>query len=170
MTSISGSAVSHYWDILAPYKIFLTPPQVYGHNSNCVPQLQDVYLTVREHPSIFLPPLLSFSSLLYSHLLSHTHPCSYIHSPTLFTITSYQTLEVDDSRTPQTSISLWESTPTVVDIPLPPPLLPLELWTSFGRIGTSLCDTTAPSAVTWTPIYERLGTRRLGTAFLCISL
>jgi hypothetical protein len=27
-------------------------------------------------------------------------------------------------------------------------------------------DTMAPSAITWTPIYERLGTRRLGTVFL----
>jgi hypothetical protein len=26
-----------------------------------------------------------------------------------------------------------------------------------------------PSAITWTPIYGRLGTRRLGTVTLCIS-
>jgi hypothetical protein len=120
---------------------------------------------VRGHLSVSLPPLL------YSHLPSHTHPCSYIHPPTLCTIiTRHQTLEVNDSQTPQTSMSLWESTPIVVDIPLPPSLLPLELRTSFRHIGTGLCDTTAPSAVTWTPIYGRLGTRRLGTVFLCISL
>jgi hypothetical protein len=28
----------------------------------------------------------------------------------------------------------------------------------------------APSAITWMPIYRRLGTRRLGTTFLCILL
>jgi hypothetical protein len=32
--------------VLAPYKLFLTPLQVHGYNSNLVPQLQDVYLTV----------------------------------------------------------------------------------------------------------------------------
>jgi hypothetical protein len=58
----------------------------------------------------------------------------------------------------------------VVDIPLPPLLLPLELWTGFRHIGTGLHDTMAPTAITWTPIYGRLGTRRLGTVFLCISL
>jgi hypothetical protein len=49
-------------------------------------------------------------------------------------------------------------------------LFSLKLRTGFGRIGTGPCDTTAPSTVTWMPIYGRLGTRRLGTAFLCISL
>jgi hypothetical protein len=112
-------------------------------------------------------PLFS-STLLYSHLPSHTHPCSYVHSPTLCTITRCQTLEVDDSQTSKTSMSLWESTTIVVDIPLPPPLLPLELRTSFGCIGTGPRDSMVPSAVTWTPIYRRLGTRRLGTALYII--
>jgi hypothetical protein len=40
---------------------------------------------------------------------------------------------------------------------------------SLGRIGTGPCDTMAPSAVTWTPTYGRLGTRRLGTVILGIS-
>jgi hypothetical protein len=31
-------------------------------------------------------------------------------------------------------------------------------------------DAMAPSAITWTAIFGRLGTRRLGTAFLCILL
>jgi hypothetical protein len=125
---------------------------------------------VRGHPSISLPPISSSSSLLYSHLPSHTHPCSYVHSPTLCTITRYQTLEVNDSQTSKMLTSVRESTPIAADIPLPPPLLPLELRTSFRHIGTGPRDTMAPSAITWTPIYGRLGTRRLGTAFLCISL
>jgi hypothetical protein len=42
-------------------------------------------------------PLLS-SIILHSPLLSHTHSCLYVLSPTLCTIPRYQTLEVDDSR------------------------------------------------------------------------
>jgi hypothetical protein len=107
-------------------------------------------------------PLLS-SSLLHFPLLSHTHSCSYVHSPTLCTITRYQTLEVDDSRTyyyHQHSTPPSALTSGASD----------RLRTGFGCIGTGPCDTTVPSAITWTPIYERFGTRRLGTAFLCISL
>jgi hypothetical protein len=40
--------------------------------------------------------------------------------------------------------------------------------TSRRRIGTGPRDAMAPSAITWTPIYGRLGTRRLGTITLCI--
>jgi hypothetical protein len=40
----------------------------------------------------------------------------------------------------------------------------------LGHIGTGPCDATAPSAITWIAIFGRLGTRRLGTAFLCILL
>jgi hypothetical protein len=36
--------------------------------------------------------------------------------------------------------------------------------------GTGPRDATAPSAITWMAIFGRLGTRRLGTAFLCILL
>jgi hypothetical protein len=43
-------------------------------------------------------PLLS-SIILHFPLLYHTHSCSYVHSPTLCTITRCQTLEVDDSWT-----------------------------------------------------------------------
>jgi hypothetical protein len=43
-------------------------------------------------------PLFS-STLLYSPLLSHTHPCSYVHSPTPCTITRCQTLKADKFRT-----------------------------------------------------------------------
>jgi hypothetical protein len=50
------------------------------------------------------------------------------------------------------------------------PLFPPQHRTSLGHIGTGLRDTTAPSAIMWTPIYGRLGTRRLGTVILCISL
>jgi hypothetical protein len=42
--------------------------------------------------------------------------------------------------------------------------------TSLGRIGTGPRDATAPSTIMWMTIYGRLGTRRLGTAFLCILL
>jgi hypothetical protein len=47
-------------------------------------------------------PLFS-STLLYSPLFTHTHPCSYVHSPTLCTITRCQTLNANDSRTSKMS-------------------------------------------------------------------
>jgi hypothetical protein len=53
--------------------------------------------------------------------------------------------------------------------PCPPPLLPQQHQTSLGHIGTGPRDAMAPSAITWAPIYGRLGTRRLGTVILCIS-
>jgi hypothetical protein len=59
--------------------------------------------------------------------------------------------------------------PIIVDFPCPPPLVPQPHRTSLRRIGTCPHDTTAPSAVTWTPIYGRLGDRRLGTVIPCIS-
>jgi hypothetical protein len=37
-------------------------------------------------------------------------------------------------------------------------------------MGIDPCDPTAPSAIMGTAIFGRLGTRRLGTAFLCILL
>jgi hypothetical protein len=57
----------------------------------------------------------------------------------------------------------------IVDFPRPHLLLPQQHRMSLGRIGTGPHDTTAPSAITWTPIYGRLGTRRLGTVVPCIS-
>jgi hypothetical protein len=59
--------------------------------------------------------------------------------------------------------------PNVTNFPRPPPLLPQQHQMSLGCIGTGLHDTTVPSAITWTPIYGRLGTRRLGTVVPCIS-
>jgi hypothetical protein len=60
---------------------------------------------VRGHLSVSLPSLSSppLSTLLYSPLLSHTHPCSYVHAPTLCTITRCQTLKADDSQTSRMS-------------------------------------------------------------------
>jgi hypothetical protein len=58
--------------------------------------LRSLYGLVKGHLSISLPslsyPLLSSTSL------SHTHSCLYVLSPTLCTITRYQTLEVNNSR------------------------------------------------------------------------
>jgi hypothetical protein len=51
----------------------------------------------------FLTSSLFYSTLLYSPPLYHTHPCSYVHSPTLCTITRRQTLKADDSWTSKTS-------------------------------------------------------------------
>jgi hypothetical protein len=59
--------------------------------------------------------------------------------------------------------------PDIVNFPPPHPLLPQQHRTSLGHIRTGLCDTMAPSAIMWTPLYGRLGTRRLGTVVLCIS-
>jgi hypothetical protein len=59
--------------------------------------------------------------------------------------------------------------PIVVDFPCPHLLIPQQHQTHLGCIGTGPCDATAPSTITWTTIYGRLGTRRLGTVFLCIS-
>jgi hypothetical protein len=52
----------------------------------------------------------------------------------------------------------------------PHPLIPQQHWTDLGCIGTGPRNATALSAITWTTIYGRLGTRRLDTAFLCILL
>jgi hypothetical protein len=57
----------------------------------------------------------------------------------------------------------------VINFLHPPPLLPQQHRMSLGCIGTGPRDTTAPSVITWVPIYGRLGTRRLGTVILCIS-
>jgi hypothetical protein len=62
------------------------------------------------------------------------------------------------------------SGPIVDDSPCPHPLVPQQHRTGSGRIRTSPRDAMAPSAITWIAIFGRLGTRRLGTAFLCILL
>jgi hypothetical protein len=59
--------------------------------------------------------------------------------------------------------------PEVNDFHPPSPLGPECHHTSCRHIGTGPRDTTAPSAITWTPIYRRLGDRRLGTVIPCIS-
>jgi hypothetical protein len=59
--------------------------------------------------------------------------------------------------------------PEVIDFCFPPSLRPERHRMSCKHIRTDLCDTTAPSAITWIPIYRRLGTRRLGTVILSIS-
>jgi hypothetical protein len=69
-------------------------------------------------------PLFS-STLLYSPLLSHTHPCSYVHSPTLCTITRCQTLNADDSR-PQRCRLVHSLITIVVNIPPFPSALTSE--------------------------------------------
>jgi hypothetical protein len=53
--------------------------------------------------------------------------------------------------------------------PRSPLLIPQPHRTSLRCIGTGPHDTMAPSAVMWTPIYGRLGDRRLGTVIPCIS-
>jgi hypothetical protein len=120
------------------------------------------WLHVRGHPSVSLPSLSS--PPLSSPPLS---------SPTLTPVHMY----IPPLSVPSLGAKLWK--PTALrpqkhrllssTFHLPLPLLPLNLWTGSGRIGIGPCDTTVPSAITWMPICGRLGTRRLGTAFLCIS-
>jgi hypothetical protein len=79
------------------------------------------------------------------------------------------TPKADDFYTRQSDDFLDVDSPKVVDLRSPPSLGPEWHWTSRGHIGTGPRDTTVPSAITWTPIYGRLGARRLGTVTLCIS-
>jgi hypothetical protein len=79
-----------------------------------------------------------------------------IQSPTTFVFKSDDFPDVDS--------------PKVVDIPSPLPLIPEQHRTSLAHIGTCPRDTTAPSAITWMAINERLGTGRLGTVILVFHL
>jgi hypothetical protein len=115
-------------------------------------------LLVRGHPSVSLLPL---SSPLLS-------PCSYV-SPTPLYYLQGPYLKFDNSSIRRSDDFLDVDSPDIIDFPLLPPLIPQQHRTSLGCIGTGPCDTTAPSAITWIPIYGRLGTRRLGTVILCIS-
>jgi hypothetical protein len=103
---------------------------------------------VRGHPSFSLLPLSSPTLHLFICIPPH-HLCTifkdHTHSRRL-------------------------SGPIVDDFPRPHPLVPQQHQTGSGHIRTSPHDTTAPSAITWTTLYGRLGTRRLGTAFPCILL
>jgi hypothetical protein len=109
--------------------------------------------SVRGHPSVFLLPLSSPTLPLFICTLS-PHLCiisrDYTQRPTTFALIV---------RQPCRSRLL-----DVVDFPTPYLLIPLPHRTSLRRIGTGPCDTMAPSTITWTPIFGRLGTRRLGTA------
>jgi hypothetical protein len=58
----------------------------------------------------------------------------------------------------------------VINFLLLPPFIPQQHRMSFRCIGTRLCDTTAPSTVTWMAINGRLGTGRLGTVTLVYFL
>jgi hypothetical protein len=64
---------------------------------------------------------------------------------------------------------LDDDSPEVDDFRSPSPLKPEWHRTSHRHIGTGLRDTMVPSAIMWTPIYGRLGDRRLGTVILYIS-
>jgi hypothetical protein len=97
--------------------------------------------TVRGHPSVSLPPLSSTTLPLFICTPSHylcTISRDYTYSRRLLhrwpdNFLNVDPLEVDDFRPPS-------------------PLGPEHHRTSCGCIGTGLRDTTAPSAIMWTPI------------------
>jgi hypothetical protein len=106
---------------------------------------------IRPSPYLLSPLLLS--------------PCSYVFSPHLCTISRGHTPKADDL--------CIQSLPDVdslkvVDTLRLPPLVPQRHRTCLGRTRIGLCDTTAPSTVTWKASYGRLGTGRLGTAITSI--
>jgi hypothetical protein len=107
----------------------------------------------------FLTPLSSPTLPLFICTLS-PHLCiisrDYTQGPTTFTLIVWQLCRS------------W--LPDVIDFLTPHLLLPQQHRMDLGCIGTGPRDATAPSTITWTTIYGRLGTRRLGTAFLCILL
>jgi hypothetical protein len=116
-------------------------------------------VSVRGHLSISLLPLSS-----------PTSPCPYVF-PILTSVPSPRIIPIADDFQARRSDNFPKvDSPVVVDFPTPTPLVPQPHRTNLGHIGTGPCDTTAPSAITWTPIFGRLDTRRLGTAFLCILL
>jgi hypothetical protein len=114
---------------------------------------------VRGYPSIFLLPLSS-PTLPYSPLVHMYLP--HTSSPSIGpTLKGWQLSHSQSDDPPEVG-------PPIVDDFLHPPLL--VTWqhrTGLGHIGTGLCDTMAPSAITWA---SRLGTRRLGTVSLCTLL
>jgi hypothetical protein len=111
------------WYIYQILPVFMQDYQLHFHtrSSACCKGTSARFLTF---------PLYS-STLLYSPLLSHTHPCSYVHSPTLCTITRCQVLNADDSQT-----SKMSTTTVVGFLPLPSALTSEaldELWTHWDR-------------------------------------
>jgi hypothetical protein len=126
-----------------------------------IANVEQAQTPVKGHPSISLHPLSS-PILPYSPLPHMYFPHTSVPSPG----TTLKGRQLSHSQ----SDDFPEVDPlNVVDFPCPPLLLPQQHQTSLGCIGTGPRDTTAPSAITWTPIYGRLGTRRLGTVVLCIS-
>jgi hypothetical protein len=121
-------------------------------------QLVSHYVLVRGHPSISLP-LLSSPTLPLFICTPSPHLC---------------TISRDYTQSQQLPHQ-WPNNFPDVDSPEadnfhpPSSLGPEQHWMSRRRIRTGPHDTMAPSAITWTPIYERLDTRRLGTVVLCIS-
>jgi hypothetical protein len=114
--------------------------------------------SVRGHLSVSLPPLSSPTLPLFICI----PPLTSVPSPgTTPTAGNVHTRQSDDF--------LDVDSPEIDDFYSPPSLRPERHRMSCGRIRTGPHDTTAPSAMTWTPIYGRLGTRRLGTVTLCIS-
>jgi hypothetical protein len=113
---------------------------------------------VRGHLSVSLPPLSSPTLPLFICTPS-PHLCTisrdYTQSQRLLYRRPDDFLDVDS--------------PEVDDFHPPSSLRPEWHRTSCGHIRTDPHDTMAPSAIMWTLIYGRLGTRRLGTATLCMS-
>jgi hypothetical protein len=123
--------------------------------------------TVRGHPSFSLP-LLSYP-LLSSPSAPLNSPCSYVYFPHPCNISVPSSGTIPKADDFHTRRSDDVDSPEVINFPLLPPLIPQQHWMCLRCIGTGPCDTMVPSAITWIPIYGRLGTRRLGTAILCIS-
>jgi hypothetical protein len=111
---------------------------------------------VRGHPSISLLPLSSPTP--------HLFIC--IPSPHLCTIFKDHT----SSRSLLGPIVRRLSRSQLTNNCRLPTSAPARTSTASDRLRTHWGDAMAPSAIMWTTIYGRLGTRRLGTAFLCILL
>jgi hypothetical protein len=79
------------------------------------------------------------------------------------------TLKSQQPSYPNTDDFPEVDTPDAIDFPHPPLLVPQPHQMCLRCIGTGPCDTVAPSAIMWIPIYGRLGIRRLGTVILSIS-
>jgi hypothetical protein len=114
--------------------------------------------SVREHLSVSLLPLSSPTLHLFI-CIPPPHLCTSSKDHT-----SSQRLPGPVQWLPRSRLTNSRRLPTS------PLLVPEQHRMSLGCIGTGPCDATAPSTITWMTIYGRLGTRRLGTAFLCILL
>jgi hypothetical protein len=129
-----------------------SPPPVFPIFTTALPHIDngtaiDIFGDICPFPYLLSPLLLS--------------PCLYV-LPLLTSVPS-------PGVTPTTNDFYTDGPPGVIDFRLPSPLRPEWHCMSRRHIGTGPHDTTAPSAITWTPIYERLGDRRPGTVIPCIS-